>query len=184
MDFVHYTGQAAAMAADLVNTFDAWNRKEHLPDVESLRSFLRDHDMRVPPKITRRDLDDIRALRDRLRGVFESGDEQDAVRAINSLLRDSQATPHITDHDGRPWHLHFAQEDAPLARHVAASAAMGLATVMCDYGIKRFGTCADERCVDVYVDTSRNASRRFCSESCSSRTNVAAYRSRRRPTRV
>jgi predicted RNA-binding Zn ribbon-like protein len=31
----------------------------------------------------------------------------------------------------------------------------------------------------VHVDLSKNRSRRFCSLSCSNRTNVAAYRTRR-----
>ena len=35
-------------------------------------------------------------------------------------------------------------------------------------------------CEHVYVDTSPNRSRRYCSERCSSRANVAAYRARRR----
>ena len=36
------------------------------------------------------------------------------------------------------------------------------------------------RCTNVYVDTSPNQSRRYCSDRCSSRANVAAYRARRR----
>jgi predicted RNA-binding Zn ribbon-like protein len=34
----------------------------------------------------------------------------------------------------------------------------------------------------VYVDVSRNAQRRFCSESCANRTNVAAFRARAKST--
>ena len=37
-----------------------------------------------------------------------------------------------------------------------------------------------EDCQDVFVDTSPNRSRRYCSDRCSSRANVAAYRARRR----
>ena len=43
----------------------------------------------------------------------------------------------------------------------------------------RLGVCAAERCDRVYVDTSRNATRRFCSTACQSRTKAAAFRARR-----
>jgi len=49
-----------------------------------------------------------------------------------------------------------------------------------DAGWTRLGLCAAEDCQDVFVDTSRNSSRRFCSETCASRAGVAAYRSRQR----
>ena len=32
----------------------------------------------------------------------------------------------------------------------------------------------------VYIDTSRNASRRYCSNTCASRSTVAAYRARQK----
>ena len=40
------------------------------------------------------------------------------------------------------------------------------------------GTCAAERCDVVFVDTSKNGSRRFCSTGCQNRVKTAAYRSR------
>lgn len=184
VNFAHYTDQSAVMAADLVNTFDGFALIEHLPDTGALAEFLREHDVRVPEDLQPADLEAVRHLRERLREVFEAPDEKGAAGVLNRLLEESQATPYVTDHDGREWHLHFANDDAPLAERLAASAAMGLAAVFCDYGIKRFGTCADRRCVDVYVDTSRNASRRFCSDSCSSRTNVAVHRSRNKRART
>jgi predicted RNA-binding Zn ribbon-like protein len=49
-----------------------------------------------------------------------------------------------------------------------------------DLGADRFGTCADPRCGGVFIDTSRNRSRRYCSDRCASRANVAAHRERQR----
>ena len=40
--------------------------------------------------------------------------------------------------------------------------------------------CAPRRARNVYVDTSPNQSRRYCSDRCSSRANVAAYRARQK----
>ena len=58
---------------------------------------------------------------------------------------------------------------------------MGLANVVCDYGKTRLGVCRAVDCECVYVDVSRNAQRRFCSDACANRTNVAAFRARRAP---
>nr|WP_264674235.1 CGNR zinc finger domain-containing protein [Nocardioides lijunqiniae] len=47
-------------------------------------------------------------------------------------------------------------------------------------GPSRLGVCEAAPCDHVFVDTSPNRSRRYCSERCSSRANVAAYRARRK----
>ena len=43
----------------------------------------------------------------------------------------------------------------------------------------RFGICVAANCDRVFVDTSKNASRRFCSLVCQNRTKVAAFRARK-----
>lgn len=57
---------------------------------------------------------------------------------------------------------------------------MGMAIVVCDLGPDRFGSCQAAKCANVFVDTSPNRSRRYCSDRCSSRANVAAFRARRK----
>jgi predicted RNA-binding Zn ribbon-like protein len=57
---------------------------------------------------------------------------------------------------------------------------LGLAKLVCDLGPDRLGVCSAAPCTDVFVDTSPNRSRRYCSDRCSSRANVAAYRARKR----
>mgnify|MGYP006209976951 CR=1 FL=1 len=47
-------------------------------------------------------------------------------------------------------------------------------------GATRLGLCSEPRCDNVYVDTSPNQSRRYCSDRCSSRANVAAFRARQK----
>jgi predicted RNA-binding Zn ribbon-like protein len=65
--------------------------------------------------------------------------------------------------------------------HIAAESAMGLATVVRDGGLERLSVCAANGCSRVFVDTSRNRSRRYCDPgTCGNRTNVAAYRARQR----
>jgi len=43
----------------------------------------------------------------------------------------------------------------------------------------RLGVCTAPRCDRVYVDTSRNGSKRFCSTACQNRVKSAAFRERR-----
>ena len=57
---------------------------------------------------------------------------------------------------------------------------MGLANLVCDLGATRLGICSEARCDNVFVDTSPNQSRRYCSDRCSSRANVAAFRARQK----
>jgi predicted RNA-binding Zn ribbon-like protein len=45
----------------------------------------------------------------------------------------------------------------------------------------RLGTCEDAECNRVFVDVSRNGSRRFCSTTCQNRIKTAAFRRRRSP---
>jgi predicted RNA-binding Zn ribbon-like protein len=65
-----------------------------------------------------------------------------------------------------------------------AGAVWGLAVWLCESGSDRFGVCADERCGNVYLDTSSNCCRRFCSERCATRSHVAAHRARKRAVTV
>ena len=179
MDFTHYSEDAAQLAADLVNTVGSISGTDFLPDAASLRAFLVEHDMDAPPRITEGDLEEVRRWRRRLAEVWQAPDEGAKARVLNAILQEVQALPQLTDHDGH-WHMHYVCGDAPVGQKVAAAAAMGLAVVLGQYGIERFGTCAADDCRDVFVDTSRNKSRRYCNDTCSTRMNVAAYRKRKK----
>ncbi len=185
MDFSHYTEAPIRFAVDLVNTSPPLEPEpDALDSVGALRAFLVGtgflDETDDPGSMTGKDLDDFRLLRDRLARVFESADEIEAARAINSVLDESRSVPYVSDHDESALHLHFSAPDAPLAQQAGASSAMGLALVLCEGGLKRFGVCADTNCVDVFVDTSKNSSRRYCSDKCSNRSAVAAHRARAR----
>lgn len=172
MNFDHYTDREAALAAALVNGVD---------DRAELREMLRQNHVSAIGDLNDEVMAEIRALRPRLRRIFETEDPAEAAAEINSLLQEAGALPQITNHDGEEWHLHYTPVEAPLAVRLAAEAAMGLAIVMRDDGLDRLKTCAADECDDAFIDTSRNRSRRFCDPStCGNRANVAAYRARRR----
>ena len=179
MDFTHYSSEAVDVAVDLVNSRGSITGNEYLGDREALVRFLEAHGVKESTNVTGRDVAEVHALREDLRAVFEARDEEEAVGRLNKLLAEAGTVPEITNHGGEAWHLHYAPRGAPIAQRLAAMAAMGLAIVLCEFGWERLGICAADPCRDVFVDTSRNRSRRYCNDTCSSRINVAAYRARR-----
>jgi predicted RNA-binding Zn ribbon-like protein len=116
-----------------------------------------------------------------LRRVFEAvsaGAVDDAARQVNALLLRTGARPELERHDGQPWHLHFHAADNSLPNGWAAGCATGLAVVLGGDLYDRLGVCTAPRCDRVYVDTSRNGTRRYCSTSCQNRVKTAAFRAR------
>ncbi|HSK07637.1 MAG TPA: ABATE domain-containing protein [Acidimicrobiia bacterium] len=178
MNFSHYNDRPAQLAVDLVNS-DELNGDE-ISDLPELAAFLdRYRDLRPPlrPAPDLSDLTALHALRDRLREVFESSDETAATDRINQILSENPAIPRLSMHDGQP-HLHFEPIGTSLSSWVAAITALGLAGVMAEHGISRFGSCQASNCRDVFIDTTRNRSRIHCCSNCSTREAVAAYRKR------
>jgi predicted RNA-binding Zn ribbon-like protein len=179
--FADYTDHSVALAVDLVNSHSPVTDQEHLAGVGDLRAFLADHAVKPAREPGERDLADVRTIRRRLRGVFEAADESAAIRAVNEILDSVQAHPYLSDHDDEEWHLHYAPTEAPVARHLAATAAMGLAVAIAEGGFERLGVCAWDRCRDVFVDASKNRSRRYCDPAvCGNRASAAAFRARRK----
>ena len=183
MDFSHYSDRPVQLAVDLVNTYEVFADAEHLASTEDLEQFLDEHagDWDYPTwELTETDLDEVRALRPRLRAAITAGDAPAAATELNRILADVAATPRVSVHHGAAPHLHFEPGDAGPARWLGAIAAMGLSVALIEGGFGRFGVCASATCADVYVDTSRNRSRRHCSGSCTTRENVAAFRRRQK----
>jgi predicted RNA-binding Zn ribbon-like protein len=119
-----------------------------------------------------------------LRAVFDAvaaGRTDDAARLVNEMLARAGARPRLDRHDGEPWHLHFHGAEDSLATSWAAGCATGLAVVLGRDQQDRLGVCAAPRCDRVFVDTSRNATRRFCSTTCQNRVKAAAFRAARQP---
>ena len=181
MNFDHYSDPPVLLAVDLVNTFDTTDGSDDLTDVSTLRAFLESQHLSHIGQVTAADLANLRGLRSVLREVFTAPDAGTAAARINVLLEQHRSCPHLTDHDNEHWHLHFAPDGAALPERIAIETAMGLAAVLREGGKERLRTCASATCADVFVDGSRNRSRRYCNpETCGNRANVAAYRARRR----
>lgn len=174
MNYDTYSAEALQVAVDLGNT-DVDNRS----DVEE---FVRVHTewfTNPDHRLSDADVAEVASLARHVRSVVESGTDDEVVERLNTLLTCCSPVPRLTNHD-QVLHMHYSPDSAPLVDQLGATVAMGLAHVVCRYGRERLGICAAEDCADVFVDTSRNRSRRYCSETCASRTTVSAYRARQR----
>ncbi|MFG3252916.1 CGNR zinc finger domain-containing protein [Streptomyces sp. NPDC048172] len=176
------------LAVRLVNTERPERGEDSLTSVEAVREMCGPDSM-TARRATEADVTRLRAVRTRLRAVFTAAAEGDEVRAVdllNSLLMEFPTSPQISGHEyldgeGRPrWHMHLAEHPANATAGYAATACMGLAFHLTDLGVDRLGVCQADPCRNAYLDTSTNRSRRYCSDRCATRANVAAYRARKR----
>ncbi len=121
-----------------------------------------------------------RARLDEIARACEAGDIDSAIERLNALLAQTGASPQIAAHHGRGPHIHVSRPDAPLAHRMTAHFAMGLAWLVVAGQAGRIRSCDSPTCTDVFVDLSRNRSRRYCdSKTCGNRLHVAAYRARK-----
>lgn len=178
MDFLRYAERSAA----LVNA--------DLADTDALVGLLEGREW-LHASVTDRDAQALRRFVPELRAVFEAsgaGEEVLVVERLNALLATHPVTPYIAGHGGSgrdaAWHMHVADRRSSVAELLVAESLMGLSTLVCDLGATRLGVCDATSCERVFVDVSPNRSRRYCSDRCSSRANVAAYRARQRESRV
>lgn len=184
MELAYYSDYAVR----LVNTEELTRNKDVLTSVGAVRELF-GVNAQAARRATDADVTRFRSVRARLRAVFEaadSGDETLAVDLLNSLLLEFPVSPQISGHDtrdedGKPdWHMHLADHPSNATAGYAAIAAMGLAFHLTSYGVDRLGLCEAAPCRNAYLDTSTNRSRRYCSDRCATRANVAAYRARKR----
>lgn len=176
MLFAHDTEVSLAAAAALVNT--GRNGGEELPDMAALDRFVAQWRWTGGRTYDQAELEAVRRLRRRLDHIWAmSADE--AAELVNTLLREASALPQLVKHDGWDYHIHATLPETPLADRMAVDAAMAFADVIRSGQLERLRVCAAGDCGNVYVDLSKNRSRRFCGTACANRVNVAAYRTRR-----
>jgi predicted RNA-binding Zn ribbon-like protein len=175
--FAHDTEVALQAAAALVNT--QGSETDELQDLKALDHFVKEWGWTGGRRRDRAELDQVRALRPRLRRLWE-GDEDAVAEQVNQMLRKANALPQLVRHDEWDYHLHATSPQAPLADRMAVEAAMAFVDVVRQQELDRLRVCDADDCHDVLVDLSKNRSRRYCSTGCSNRVNVAAFRARQR----
>jgi predicted RNA-binding Zn ribbon-like protein len=165
------------LAVDLVNTWDELEADpELLPDAASLRRFLGRHGFGSSVRAGAGEVAEIRSVRDSLRRAFTVRTEDEAVRELNAVLRGSAAKPQFVRR-GEEWEIEWTGR---LPDTIGSATAISLLEAIRSDGWERFGICAGAPCCCVFVDRSKNRSRRFCSALCADRVAQALHRQRRR----
>ena len=183
VNFNSHTDVAVAVSAELVNTATPGSRRGRpyaVPEAGELAKALAPG-LRARGHMDATQTRKLAAAAARLRRVFEqagSGDIDDAARSVNALLDELRPTPYLERHVGEPWHLHYHGRGQDFADGWAATCAIALATVLGSEYAGRLGVCSASECDQVFVDVSRNGTRRFCSTACQNRVKAAAHRAR------
>jgi predicted RNA-binding Zn ribbon-like protein len=177
-----YVQDVKLLAEQIVNTRDTTlPEPEFLHTPADLANYLQLWNISRVDEPTAQDLAEVLELRDRLRAVFEAGEMAAAVEVLNELLQEVRVRPQLGLKPDGSMKLELAVgEELPLAQWLAAEAALGLSAALEQYGIERLHVCGAAPCTEVFIDTSRNHSRRYCCEQCANRHNVAAHRRRQK----
>lgn len=180
MHFAPDTEDTLEFVVDLINTTAAASRSggDELETPEQLTALLELH--RYSGRFDRdlAELDDVRTTRDTLRKVWTL-DRDDMVAEVNRMLREANAVAHLARHDDFDWHIHATEPTAPLAERMRVEVAFALIDVIRMNETSRMRLCGADDCEGVFIDLSRNGSKRFCSVRCGNRMNMVAFRERR-----
>lgn len=180
MLFAHDTREALNAAADLVNTMPgrSFDAADLLQNADDLARYLAVHPSSGVVHSSDDEVAGLRAIRPRLRALWGL-DREHAVPAVNAMLRDGNALPRLVIHDEYDWHIHAVSDDEPLPDRVLVETAMAFVDVIRADEYARIRVCEADDCDGVYVDYSRNRSKRYCDAgNCGNRMNVNAYRRR------
>lgn len=171
----------AYMAVTLINSWDEFDREhEHLRDADVLRRWLRGNGFPMAADaVSDADVERARQLRSRLTRAFDATTQAEAVAALNAVVEEFGTPPRL-ERAAESWTFRSWPDEGEGLGFIAPYAALGLLEVIRDDGWARFGRCAGSPCRCVYIDRSRNRSRRFCCQLCADRVAQADYRRRRR----
>jgi len=181
MVFIRDTELSLRAAVALVNTLPEANSDgvDRLVTREELDAHLADFPYTGAMLRDQKELAAVRAIRRPLRALWDV-DRDDAVPLVNAMLRDGRALPQLVIHDDYDWHIHATEANAPLATRILVETAMAFVEVIRADQWDRVRFCDADDCTSVYIDYSKNGSKRYCDTgNCGNRMNVMAYRRRK-----
>jgi predicted RNA-binding Zn ribbon-like protein len=163
----------------LANTHPTASRtgEDEISTPEQLTALLDEHKYSGRFDRDERELAEVQQARELLREIWAL-ERDEAAEAVNRMLRDDRALPYLLRHDGRDWHLHATDQDAPLAERIRVESALALVDVIRNGETGRMRVCDADDCAGILIDLSRNGSKRFCSVRCGNRVNQLAHRAR------
>ena len=171
------------LAINLANTLDLYLAEpERLPDGEALRRFLDEHGIDAP--IHGHDLQHCRALRGRLLDVLTAPGTADLVARLNAIIAEVISGAEVVARPDGGWAFTLTSRPGRrLDERLAAVAVGELVDLVSTVGPERIRACQAAPCREIFVDTSRNGRRRYCSRRCANRLNATRHRQRDRGTR-
>lgn len=122
----------------------------------------------------------VRASRTQMHRMLTAAREEAHV-LINAVLQTHNALPRLRKNRSGDWHTRALDLGMPLPHQLLVELAMAMCALVIADETSRIGICHGRNCNRLHIDLSRNKSRRFCSQACSNRTSVAAYRQRQNP---
>jgi predicted RNA-binding Zn ribbon-like protein len=170
--------ETGILAIDLVNTLDPYLAEpERLPDADALGRFLGEHG--IDTRLNHDDLRRCRALRRRLLEVLIADTVAELVVRLNALITEVSTGAELVARPGGGWALAPTPRPRPrLDERLAAVAVGELAHLVSTVGPERIRACRAAPCREIFVDTSRNGRRLYCSRRCANRLNAARHRHR------
>ncbi|MGX6600537.1 CGNR zinc finger domain-containing protein [Micromonosporaceae bacterium Da 78-11] len=180
MHFAPDTEEALEFVVALANTDPGASRRgdDEISTVDRLADLLARYPYSGRIDHDETELREVQRTRALLRQVWLL-DRDEAVAAVNKMLRDAKALPYLARHDTLDWHMHATAADAPLAERIRVEAALALADVIRMNETGRLRECGADNCTGLVLDLSRNGSKRFCTVRCGNRMNMIAFRERR-----
>ena len=129
MPFAHDTAVSLQAAAALVNTVNSAQSPDTMTTVADLDEFYGEWEYTGRREGTQAELDEVRALRPRLRELLLA-ERDHAVELVNAMLREGRALPQLVRHDDWDWHLHAVEPDAPVVTRICVETAMAMIDVI------------------------------------------------------
>jgi len=179
--FIRDTELVLRAAVELVNTLPDTDTSgvDGLVEGSDLEAFTARHGYTGSRTRDAHELVAVRGIRPRLHELW-STDRDGAVPRVNAMLADGRALPQLVRHDDMDWHIHASDPGEPLAMRILVETAMAFVDVIRADEYDRVRVCDADDCNGVYVDFSKNGSKRYCDAgNCGNRMNVNAYRRRK-----
>ncbi len=160
----------AAVAVALVNTAPTGGHGDLLVRPDQLRDLLAEHGIDAAELGDTLDLPAARRARSGLARIFAAADTGAVSAQLNAMLARTVRPRTVVDDDriALTW------------GGLAGSCALALAVIVAEHGADVLDHCAAPDCAHVLARTGAGSPRRFCQDTCASRTRVAAHRARRR----
>jgi predicted RNA-binding Zn ribbon-like protein len=171
--------ETGILAIDFANTLDPYlAHPERLPDAEALRRFLGEYGLDAPAG--RHDLERCRAVREALIHVLAAPSAGDLVARLNAIIAEVSIGAAVLEQADSGWALALTPRPRRrLDERLAAIAVSELVELVSTVGPERIRACNAAPCREIFVDTSRNARRSYCSRRCANRVNATRHRHRR-----